>query len=422
MTLGISPERLLLLLGLAFFFGLSFEEFYRDNAAKPPGGVRTFPLLALAGAGFYLLEPSRALPFAAGLLAVGAWLFLFYRARLGASDQTPAVGLVAPVCNLLAYLLGPLVLWAPIWVGVSFAVAAVLLLGAREPLHALARQIPPGETATLGKFLILTGIVLPLLPNQRVTTLTAITPYQMWLAVVAVSTLSYGSYLAQRYALPRRGSMLAALLGGLYSSTATTVVLARRLRDPAAALSELQAGIVLATAMMYLRLVVVVGAFNLPLARALFLRLAALSILALLCAVWCYRRGGRGAPDPAHAAVPRNPLELSTALLFALLFAAVSLASAWAEGEFGNSGLYWLGAIVGVADIDPFVLSVAQNSAGGTPLAVAAAAVLIAASSNNLLKAAYAVGFGRLRPGAPPAGALVVLGAAGIALAFWFPG
>ncbi len=421
MTIGISPERLLLLLGLAFFFGLSFEEFYRDSAAKPPGGVRTFPLLALAGAGFYLLEPSRALPFAAGLLALGGWLFLYYRSRLGGGDQTAESGLVVPACNLLAYLLGPVTLWAPIWVGVSFAVAAVLLLGAREPLHALARQIPAGETATLGKFLILTGIVLPLLPNEPVTRLAAITPYQVWLAVVAVSALSYGSYLAQRYALPRRGSMLAALLGGLYSSTATTVVLARRLRDPAAALPELQAGIVLATAMMYLRLVAVVGAFNLALARALLLRLAALSILALLCAGWCYRRGGRGGTDPAHAAVPRNPLELSTALLFALLFVIVSLASAWVLNEFGSPGLYWLGAIVGVADIDPFVLSVAQGSGYGTPLTVAAAAVLIAASSNNLLKATYAVGFGRLQPGALPAGTLVVLGAAGIALALWPP-
>ena len=226
----VAPERLALLLGLSFFFGLAFEELYARTARPRPGGVRTFPLLALAGAGLYFVEPVRALAFAAGLLVLGAWLYAYYVERLAESRAAGAAeaGLMVPACNLLAFLLGPVTFLQPIWVSVGFTVIAVLLLGARDRLHELAARLPPGETTTAGKFLILTGIVLPLLPNQPVSALTTITPFQVWLAVVAVSTLSYGSYLVQRYVWPAHGLWLAAVLGGLYSSTATTVMLSRR--------------------------------------------------------------------------------------------------------------------------------------------------------------------------------------------------
>src|SRR5713226_7104459 len=185
--------------------------------------------------------------------------------------------------------LGPIVLLQPSWVAIAFTVIAVLLLGARERLHDLAQRIPEGETATAGKFLILSGIVLPLLPNQPVSALTTITPYQVWLAVVAVSTLSYGSYLVQRHVWPSHGVWLAAILGGLYSSTATTVMLARRAGEAGRAGGELQAGIIVATALMYFRLAVVIAILNLTLARALALPLAVLCLIALLAALLCRR-------------------------------------------------------------------------------------------------------------------------------------
>jgi uncharacterized membrane protein (DUF4010 family) len=231
-----------------------------------------------------------------------------------------------------------------------------------------------------------------------------------------VSTLSYASYLAQRYVAPRQSGLLAALLGGLYSSTATTVVLARRLRQRGSEIADIQAGIVLATAVMYLRRGIVVGAFNLPLARALLPALAALSLVAAAIAALLYWRQGPRKSADASAAVPGNPLELSTALLFALLFVVTSLASSWVQGEFGSRGLYWLAAILGVSDVDPFVLSLAQGAVKGAPLSLLTAAILVAASSNNALKALYAVVFGRARTGALPAAILVALGIAGIAI------
>jgi uncharacterized membrane protein (DUF4010 family) len=217
-----------LLLGLSLFFGLAFEEFNIRAGLQRPGGVRTFPLLALAGGLLYLIDTQRFLPLIAGLIVLGAWLAIAYWHQLcEAPAEQRSVELIAPVCNVLAYLTGPAALTLPPWIAVAAAVAAVLLLAWREKLHALAQRVELDEIVTAAKFLILTGIVLPLLPNEPVTTLTAITPYKAWLALLAVCTLSYASYLLQRFLAPADSDLAVALLGGLYSSTATTVVLAR---------------------------------------------------------------------------------------------------------------------------------------------------------------------------------------------------
>lgn len=417
MSEPLAPERLALLLGLSFFFGLAYEEFYSKTPALPrPGGIRTFPLLSIVGAGLYLIEPVHGAAFAAGLLVLGAWLYTYYRWQIGTTPPggTPTAELMIPTCNLLAYLLGPIVLLQPSWVAIAFTVIAVLLLGERERLHDLARRIPEGETATAGKFLILSGIVLPLLPNQPVSALTAITPYQVWLAVVAVSTLSYGSYLVQRYVWPKRGVWLAAILGGLYSSTATTVMLARRAAERDAPRGALQAAIVLATAMMYFRIIIIVAALNLPLARALVVPVAALCALALFATLVCrWLAGADTAVADLAAPAPRNPLELSTAVIFAIAFVLISVATSWARAQFGQEGLLWLAAIVGVGDIDPFVLSLAQGGGIGLASHDLVAAILIATSSNNLLKAAYCLCFAGWRATYAPALALVALAVAG---------
>jgi uncharacterized membrane protein (DUF4010 family) len=295
------------------------------------------------------------------------------------------------------------------------------LLTGREKLHALARRVELKEIITAGEFLILTGIILPLLPNEPVTTLTTITPRQAWLALVVVCTLSYASYLAQRYwAAAARGLWMAAL-GGIYSSTATTVVLARQAKTDAAMRRNAQAGITLATAIMYLRILIVVAVFNMTLARQLALPLCGLSLIGLLVCALQYRflRAPEEAKSPPSTLAPAavNPLQLGPAALFAFLFVAVSFVSNWAKTQFGTSGIYALAAIVGVADIDPFVLNLAQGGTSGVPDSALAAAILIAASSNNILKALYAAFFAGGRATATSAAVLVLLAAAGLAMA-----
>jgi uncharacterized membrane protein (DUF4010 family) len=413
---------LALLLGLSFFFGLAFEEFYRKNGEERPGGIRTFPLLAIGGGALYLLDTQHLLPFTAGLLVLGAWLFAFYRDRVSlreAKDE-PNAGLMVPLCNVQAYLLGAVALAFPAWMAVGVTVASVLILTGRERLHDLARKVEMSEIVTAGQFLILTGLVLPLLPDQPVTTLTHITPRQAWLALLAVCSVSYASYLVQRVLAPSAGDLWMAVLGGLYSSTATTVVLARRARTDPGLVPQARAGITLATAVMYLRVLVIVAVFNFALAKVLAPALLTLGIAGLIAGAVQFRlapSSRRSAEDRAPT-VQRNPLELGTAAVFTGLFVVISLVSSWVGTEFGQSGILALAAVVGVSDIDPFVLNLAQGGVADLSPSVAAAAILVATASNNLLKATYAAVFAGWRASLPAVVALGVLAALTVVAAF----
>jgi len=401
--------RLALALGLAAFLGLAFEEVYKREERSAPGGVRTFPMLALAGALLYLIEPQYAAAFIAGLIAIAVW----QHAYLHSSPGEPST-LMVPASNLLGYLLGPIALTQAPWVAVGATVTAVLLLGRREELHGLARLVPQEELITLGKFLILVGIILPLIPNEPVTKATPLTPFHVWLAVVAISTLSYLSYLLQKYVRARDAVLLPAVLGGFYSSTATTVVLAKRHREMPSA--DLAAGIMAATAVMYLRLDILVALFDPRLAIVLLPAMAALFMIAAVLAFYERRRvepsSDREAPLPAA-----NPLQIPAALAFAIIFVVVSLLTEWIRNAFGQTGVLVLAGLVGVTDIDPFVINVAQGGVLGLSLMVLAAAILIAASANNIAKAAYALGFGGAVSARRPATMLLVLALMGFAAA-----
>lgn len=407
-------ERLGLALVLGVFLGLAFEDVYKRTDRRAPGGVRTFPLLALAGGALYLLEPGYASAFSVGLLALGVWHTVYLRAAVINPEGTLPT-LIVPVTSLSAYLLGPLALTQPPWAAVGLAVASALLLGARERLHGLVTLIPGEEVYTAGKFLVLIGVILPLVPHEPVIPHVPVTPYQAWMAVVAVCSFSYASYLIQRYAPLRHGVFVSAVLGGLYSSTATTVVLARRLTEPGAPVAELGAGIVVATAMMYLRITFIIALFNRDVALAIAPAMGGLFLLAVVLAapLWRHRRVGEGRALPVE-----NPLQVTTAVVFAVLFIVVAVVSRWAQAEFGQTGIFVLSALVGMADVDPFVLSLIEGSVPMLSPHGMAAAILIATSTNNLAKAVYAAGFGGAQHGRHPAVLLAVVALLGLAAAW----
>lgn len=423
--------RIGLAIGMAIFMGLAFEGIYKREQRDSPGGIRTFPALALLGAVLYALQPSSLLAFVIGLASVSAWLYAYLQSSDAHGAARP--GLMVPVANLLAYAFAPLALNTPAWVVVGVAVLTVLLLEGRGFLHHLVDQVPQDEVITLGKFLILAGIVLPLLPNHAVVAWTPITPFKVWLAVVAVSGISYASYLLQRYAPTSEGPWLPAVLGGIYSSTATTVALARaqrRVPDPQRA-----AGIVIANSVMYLRVVAIVGVFNAALALRLLPALLALAAIGGGLSVWLYRhsqgpsagaagtRRGVALARASERSTPAdtNPLQVGTALTFALSFVVIALASTWAQARLGQGGVLLLSAIAGVSDINPLVMTLAQGGVANMTLSALAATLLIAVGSNNLMQAAYAVVLGGVRACAPPALALSLLGALSLAAAasYW---
>jgi uncharacterized membrane protein (DUF4010 family) len=417
LTLSLAPyelaARLALAVGLAVFLGFAFEEVYKNEQRSIPGGIRSFPMLAMAGAMLMLIAPSYALAFVAGLAVVALWLYAYMRATEPSPDTA---SMMIPASNLLAYALGPVALLQPPWVAVAVTVAAVLLLSARERLHGLIQIVPREELLTAGSFLILIGIILPLTPRQPVTAFTPLTPFGVSLAVIAVCTLSYASYLLQRYLPARHVALLPAVLGGAYSSTATTAVLAKRLREAGQSRADLSAGIVAATAVMYLRVGAVIAIFDASFALKLAPALIALAAIGAALAAYEWRRSPkkRGA---SLALAPHNPLQIATALIFAVLLAVISVVTAWVRGTFGTGGILTLSAVVGLTDIDPFVLNIAQGGVANMSSSVLGAAVLIAAASNNVAKAAYTIGFGGVAAARRPALLLLLLAVLGVAAA-----
>jgi uncharacterized membrane protein (DUF4010 family) len=400
-------------LALTIVIGLEREErVARDRTLV--GGVRTIPIIGLLGHAMALLGRASVVPLAAGFLALTALLAVEYHHRL---MQQPH-GATSEVAVLGAYLVGALVGSGQLVSATTITVAVVLLLTAKDPLERLALRIPRHEIATFVSFLLIVGVILPVLPDRGYTPFD-LNPRRTWLVVVAVSGLSYVSYAAQKLVRARRSILLTAVLGGAYSSTATTLVLARRSREQPD-VATYAGAIVLASGVMYVRLAVLLLLFAPPLARALLPRLIGLAAAACATGALAVYLGGR-TPDrdsPAEGAALRHPLEIGSALVFATLFLVLSVVTRWVVTHLGALGVRVLASIVGAVDIDPFVLSLASGSLDAISRDVASSAVLLAAAGNDLAKAGYALMFGDPRVGRAACLGLLALAAVTAALAF----
>jgi len=415
----LNPEvfKLLLVLFLSFLIGLQREERKMAEEGRYAfGGVRTFPLIGLIGYLVAFLSGSELLPLALGFATVGGFMMLSYWHKLTTSANA---GVTSEMTGLATYLVGALVYREQFWIATAVGVASLLLLELKVGLEGLARRIASDDILTFAKFLLVTAVILPVLPDAGFTPFD-INPHKTWLVVAAVSAVSYGSYVLQRLMKGRGGLMLTAVLGGMYSSTTTTVALARRSQREEEQDSHLFAGsIVIASGVMYLRLIVLLGIFNYALMTRLAPSFAALAAVAIGAGwYWCSRAdGGGGEIEQRHA--PKNPLELGTAFAFALVFVAMLVATHLALDHFGRGGVYLLATAMGVTDVDPFVMGMTQAAPETTPVALAAAAILIAAAANNVAKGVYAYVLASRAAGRASLALLLALAALGIAPLAW---
>jgi uncharacterized membrane protein (DUF4010 family) len=411
----LPPEggKILLVLFLSFLTGLEREEHRAGNESYSFGGVRTFPLIGLIGYAVALLAGGQVLPVLLGFAVVGGFLMLSYRQKLSISK---VAGVTTEMSALTTYLVGALVFREQIWIATTLSVVGMFLLELKSVLEGLTGRVPPEEILTFTKFLLLTVVILPVLQNQEFGAF-QINPFKGWLVVVAVSTVSYGSYVIQKVT-KGGGVLLAALLGGAYSSTVTTVVLAKRgAREDRPHLFA--GGTLMASGVMYLRLAGLVTLFNRNLIAVLGLPFAALAVAGIGVG-WLWTRipdAKTGDLEREHD--PKNPLELKAALLFGALFIGMMIATHLVVEYLGKGGVYTLAGLMGVTDVDPFIMGMTQSAGASATLTVAASAILIAAASNNLVKGFYAHSFGDRNTGLQSLCLLTGLAAAGMAPLFW---
>jgi uncharacterized membrane protein (DUF4010 family) len=403
--------------GLAFIIGLELHAYRRrgEGALLPEaqgfGTTRTVTLISALGFVLWVIAP--VVPFCVGFGVLGLALMLEYRKRVKAGDTS----LVPTIIGLIAFALGPLLLTVPLAVVAALTVLILVALGEQVKIRRFSDAFPTQEGVTLAKFLVLAGLIYPLLPNKNVPYLPGISWTKIWAAVLVISAISYLGYLAHRYVFPRADTLLTGVLGGLYSSTAATVVLARAAKADPQNAAFAPAAVIIATTMMYARLLVLIALLgHVDAAMALALPFGGL-FLASLAAAGVLTWRSRGAQTQAHSPVSANPLDLPVAFLFAALFVFFAAITQLVTTKFGVAGLHVLSFLVGFSDIDPFILSLLAGKFAVSQEAVTAA-ILIASASNNLLKAGYALAFSRNRMMLPAAGWLCLTAAVSFIVAF----
>lgn len=397
----------------SFLIGLEIKTYHLKQHAQETvntiGSARTYTLLGIIGYLFCIIDDSFAV-YIAGVAGFTLLFALFYAQQLKEKKSAILLYLVA----LIVYSFGPLVIHYPLWLPSLLFVLTIFILNAKQRLLELTQHINAEELETLGKMVLLSAVILPLLPREKVIHFLPLSPFEIWLAVVIISAISYGGYIAQKYFFRQKGYLLAGIVGGIYSSTATTVVLSRKAKVLART-PVLTASIIAASSMMYLRLVIVGAVFNRSVAGSLLIPFAAFFLVAIAIALLYARE--RTAAGSDLQMIDSNPLELGTAFLFGGLFIVMMVLTQSVTEHYGTGGLNMLSFLVGFTDIDPFVLSIVTGHYAIADTRIVSA-IMIAAGSNNILKAFYALWFGGLKGGLHAALWLILLGLLTIGWAF----
>ena len=287
------------------------------------------------------------------------------------------------------------------------------MLAAKPPLERVSRAISEEEITAALKLAVISAIVLPLLPDQGYGPWEVWNPYRIWMVVVLVSAVSFAGFLATRWK-GQEGLFWAAGLGALVSSTAVTVAMAQRSKQQPEAARTATAAAVLATTIMYGRLLALVGLTAPPLLPRLAPALGAMALVGLAITLLA-RRGAAGEQRNGGGRPLQNPFSVRSAMLFGALFAGVLVLVRGSQALFGQKGTLVAAVISGFVDVDAVSLAIARESRAADA-ASAALGIVVACAANNLFKAAVAVTAGGGRFRRDVAVSLIAMGMIGIAV------
>ena len=391
------PEELVTFILVTVFsllIGLSLRRISlkREGETTLFGTDRTFTFIGILGYLLYILDPVDYRLFMGGGAVLGVLLALNYYDK---QAQFHVCGVTTIVIALITYCIAPIVATQPSWFYVMVIVTVLLFTELKHTFTELAQRMKNDEMITLAKFLAISGIILPMLPNENLIPDVNLTPYGIWLATVVVSGISYLSYLLKRYVFRESGILVSGIVGGLYSSTATISVLARKSRkaSPQEA-PEYVAAMLLAVSMMFLRFLILIGIFSVATLTVIYPYLLIMSAVSAGAAWFLHSKWKRpavsGATDEDEDG--SNPLEFKVALIFAVLFVVFMIATHYTLIYAGKGGLTLLSFVSGFSDITPFILNLLQGT-GSVPVSLITACSMQAIVSNIAVNMCYALFF-----------------------------
>jgi uncharacterized membrane protein (DUF4010 family) len=413
----MDTEAILLRLGIALGLGL-LVGLQKERTSSRLAGIRTFPLITVLGtlAGL-LADKFGGWVVAVGFFAMAVMVVIGNYAEIRSGRIDP--GLTTEVAMLVMFGVGAYLAIGPLSVGIVIGSAVAVLLFLKPQMHAFAHAIGSRDFKAIMQFVVISLIVLPVLPNRAFGPYGVLNPFRIWLMVVLIVGISLTGYVIYKFAGHRAGTILAGVLGGLISSTATTVSYARRSRSAPEIRGLAAHVIVIASFIVFIRVLILIGATGSSVFPALAPPVAAtagvFALLALVSAMLSPRHA-RQMPEQ------KNPSELGSAIFFGMLYAIVLLAVAAAREYLGIRGIYAVSLLSGLTDMDAITLSVTELAHNGT-IATAEAwrAVLLASMANIAFKSAIAAILGGMRLFLHLAIFFAIALAAGAALLIYWP-
>ncbi|WP_198306000.1 MgtC/SapB family protein [Arcobacter vandammei] len=375
----------------SFLIGLEVRayitKFHENDEKVFFGTTRTYTFLGILGFILYELEPNNFSIFIIGFISITFLYSILFKKLIENNKNS----IVLYMVSMIVYSFGPLVNLYPLWLSSLIFVILVFLLNSKDKLINLNLKINIYEFETFGKILLLSAVVLPLLPNDNNIPYLGISLYKVWLTVVVIAIISYISYIIQKYIFPSKGIFLMGLLGGLYSSTATVIVISKKALNLEKN-NIIGASIFAAILMMYVRVLIISYIFNFEVAKALTPAFIVLILVSLSITLVLYFKSTK--LEHCVSSLDSNPLELKTAFVFAILFMFTMLITNLVIEHFGMTGLKFLSILVGFTDINPFILSLLTAKYSVTNATIVSS-ILVAIGSNNILIAIYSLFFGK---------------------------
>jgi uncharacterized membrane protein (DUF4010 family) len=376
------------------------REFYQQREATPDfAGIRTFSLIALLGSVSSFLAADYGIILAA--LALGGLILMTTVSYSGALLRSKAeTGITTEVAAVLTFLFGVLVMGDHALVAIALAVITSLLLTFKGELHGFIRNLSPDDIHVTLQFALVAAVILPLLPNRTIDPLGLLNPFQIWMMVVFVSGIGFSGYVLMKILGPSRGINLMGILGGLASSTATTISFSSASREYPRMAHHYARAVVLASTVMFPRVLLLILVIYPPIALKVVIPFTLMLITGVIF-VFVIQKSKLTQADTIHPEYRiTNPLKLSTAIKFGLLFAFVLIVVEYAQTFLGSSGVYLASFLTGLTDVDAITLSVTRLAEGAQLSSdVAGVAVIIAALMNTISKGAisYSSGSPELR-------------------------